>query len=180
MWTVRHSMTLGFALAALLWQAPAHANGRGGGGARGGGGGASHAGVAPRGSAHFSGAFHAATPASTGGWTTSGRAAGWGSRGGWGSNDHRPGFGGFRPSNSGWWRGDNRWGGWGRGYSYGGRVWWPRWWAGAWGWSLYAPYYVYAPASSSYGYYWYFCQSANAYYPDVQACPEGWQLMPAE
>src|SRR5207244_506409 len=23
--------------------------------------------------------------------------------------------------------------------------------------------------------YWYFCQSANAYYPYVQQCPEGWQ-----
>jgi len=23
--------------------------------------------------------------------------------------------------------------------------------------------------------YWYFCRSANAYYPYVQQCPEGWQ-----
>ena len=23
--------------------------------------------------------------------------------------------------------------------------------------------------------YWYFCRSANGYYPNVQACPEGWQ-----
>jgi len=23
--------------------------------------------------------------------------------------------------------------------------------------------------------YWYFCPSANAYYPYVQQCPEGWQ-----
>jgi hypothetical protein len=26
---------------------------------------------------------------------------------------------------------------------------------------------------------WYFCQSAGAYYPYVQTCPEGWQAVPA-
>jgi hypothetical protein len=25
--------------------------------------------------------------------------------------------------------------------------------------------------------YWYFCPSANAYYPYVQQCPEGWQAV---
>ena len=27
--------------------------------------------------------------------------------------------------------------------------------------------------------YWYFCKSANGYYPYVPACPEGWQRVPA-
>jgi len=27
--------------------------------------------------------------------------------------------------------------------------------------------------------YWYFCASANAYYPYVQDCAEGWSLVPA-
>jgi len=28
--------------------------------------------------------------------------------------------------------------------------------------------------------YWYFCLPANAYYPYVQACPGGWQPVPAK
>lgn len=32
-----------------------------------------------------------------------------------------------------------------------------------------------APASGT----WYFCQSANAYYPYVAQCPEGWKSVPA-
>lgn len=28
--------------------------------------------------------------------------------------------------------------------------------------------------------YWYFCESAQGYYPYVDACPEGWQLVPAQ
>jgi len=40
----------------------------------------------------------------------------------------------------------------------------------------YAPGYYAPPAAipQQQG-YWYFCQSANAYYPYVQQCPEGWQ-----
>ena len=55
------------------------------------------------------------------------------------------------------------------------------------------PFYAYYPAPLPYYYdyapgyypppaaipeqpgYWYFCRSANAYYPYVQQCPEGWQ-----
>ena len=37
----------------------------------------------------------------------------------------------------------------------------------------YAPGY-YPPAAAPQQ-YWYFCPSANAYYPYVQQCPEGWQ-----
>jgi len=42
-----------------------------------------------------------------------------------------------------------------------------------------APYYgypyAYAPAYPAPGYGSYFCRSYNAYYPQVQQCPEGWQ-----
>src|SRR3981189_1391005 len=40
----------------------------------------------------------------------------------------------------------------------------------------YAPGYYAPPAAipQQQG-YWYFCRSANAYYPYVQQCPEGWQ-----
>ena len=28
--------------------------------------------------------------------------------------------------------------------------------------------------------YWYYCQSAGAYYPDVLSCPEPWVPVPAQ
>ena len=28
--------------------------------------------------------------------------------------------------------------------------------------------------------YWHYCRSAAAYYPQVQSCPEGWQLVPPQ
>jgi hypothetical protein len=28
--------------------------------------------------------------------------------------------------------------------------------------------------------YWHYCPSAGAYYPQVQTCPEGWQLVPPQ
>ena len=46
-----------------------------------------------------------------------------------------------------------------------------------------APYYApYPPAPTYYveqpqSGYWHFCRSAGAYYPQVQSCPEGWQLV---
>jgi hypothetical protein len=40
---------------------------------------------------------------------------------------------------------------------------------------VYAP--VYAPAAVQQ--YWYFCAAANAYYPYVSSCPNGWQAVPA-
>ena len=42
----------------------------------------------------------------------------------------------------------------------------------------YAPGYYAPPAAipQQQG-YWYFCPSANAYYPYVQQCPEGWQAV---
>ena len=44
--------------------------------------------------------------------------------------------------------------------------------------------YVYPPAVATYpeapAGYWYYCQSAGAYYPNVQACPEDWVPVPAQ
>lgn len=39
-----------------------------------------------------------------------------------------------------------------------------------------APVYGPAPAVQQ---YWYFCAAANAYYPYVASCPDGWQAVPA-
>jgi Ni/Co efflux regulator RcnB len=36
-----------------------------------------------------------------------------------------------------------------------------------------------APATGGTAGVWYFCPSANAYYPYVNQCPEGWQVVPA-
>jgi hypothetical protein len=36
---------------------------------------------------------------------------------------------------------------------------------------------AYAPPPPS---YWYYCQSAGAYYPYVSGCPEGWVPVPAQ
>ncbi len=71
------------------------------------------------------------------------------------------------------------WYGWGRGYWYGGHYWWPRWYGGVWGWAGYAPYWALL-STGSYGYAWYYCPSAGAYYPDVRECPENWQMVPAD
>lgn len=35
-----------------------------------------------------------------------------------------------------------------------------------------------APASAPTESYWYYCQSATAYYPNVQTCPEAWIKVP--
>jgi len=46
-----------------------------------------------------------------------------------------------------------------------------------------APYYAPYPAAPTYyveqpqAGYWHYCRSAGAYYPQVQSCPEGWQLV---
>jgi hypothetical protein len=40
---------------------------------------------------------------------------------------------------------------------------------------LYDPFYAYPYAQSG---YWYFCPSANAYYPSIPSCPVPWQLVP--
>jgi len=39
---------------------------------------------------------------------------------------------------------------------------------------VYAPTVVPAPVQ-----YWYYCAALNAYYPNVPACPSGWQAVPA-
>jgi hypothetical protein len=44
---------------------------------------------------------------------------------------------------------------------------------------VYAPYYVYLSNTGGYGYSWYYCQSNQAYYPDVRDCPEDWTMVPA-
>lgn len=51
-----------------------------------------------------------------------------------------------------------------------------------WGPAYYPPAYsppavVYAPPPQS---YWYYCQSAGAYYPYVASCPEDWVPVPAQ
>ena len=61
-------------------------------------------------------------------------------------------------------------------------IWGGWWWVVGDGWYFYpAPVYPYpdpyvppAVVSRSAG-YWYYCGSANAYYPYVAQCPEGWQ-----
>ena len=46
-----------------------------------------------------------------------------------------------------------------------------------------SPYSYYAPAEPTYYVeqpqpgYWHYCPSAGAYYPQVQSCPGGWQLV---
>jgi hypothetical protein len=70
----------------------------------------------------------------------------------------------------------------------------PIWWWGWPGWWGYPyPYYAYGPYYTSYypypvdsgpvaqqyiqqsePYFWYYCESAQAYYPYVQQCPTGW------
>lgn len=53
--------------------------------------------------------------------------------------------------------------------------WWGSAYAGPW---YYPPYYgdpAFAPPVRS---YWYYCQSARAYYPNVRACPEQWVQIP--
>lgn len=41
----------------------------------------------------------------------------------------------------------------------------------------YWPGYVYAPAAVPVMQYWYYCAAAAAYYPYVQNCPGGWELV---
>jgi hypothetical protein len=41
---------------------------------------------------------------------------------------------------------------------------------------LYDPVYAYPYAQSG---YWYFCPTANAYYPSIASCLAPWQLVPA-
>lgn len=46
-----------------------------------------------------------------------------------------------------------------------------------------SPYYAPYPSAPTYYVeqpqqgYWHYCRSAGAYYPQVQSCPEGWQLV---
>ena len=43
-----------------------------------------------------------------------------------------------------------------------------------------APVYTPAPAAPAYsGGTWYYCHSSGQYYPYTNACPEGWQAVPA-
>ena len=107
--------------------------------------------------------------------------------GGHGGGGHGGGFhgGGFH---GGGYRGGSHVGGGYRGYRgygmgprwFGGRSWWPRWWRGGWLWSAYPPYYVSSPAYGTEGYFWYYCPESDAFYPDIPACPTGWQLAPAD
>jgi len=95
------------------------------------------------------------------------------------------------------WHGEGRWA-W-----HDGR--WGWWWidaAGVWTWYAYNPYYPgYLGYPSYYGYpapypypprelppsfsnmpapqqYWYYCDSAKSYYPNVPTCPTGWRAVP--
>ena len=46
---------------------------------------------------------------------------------------------------------------------------WPR--------AYYWPGYYYAPAVAGPAAYWYYCAASGAYYPYVQNCPGGWELV---
>jgi len=74
-----------------------------------------------------------------------------------------------------------------------GHAWWHgRWWGPPYPYWYYPRYYVYTPppvvVESPPVYvqpdpppaqaYWYYCPSAQAYYPSVQACPEAWVRVP--
>ena len=39
---------------------------------------------------------------------------------------------------------------------------------------------VAAPAAPAGGEWWYYCRPAGAYYPYVQNCPTGWEVVPAQ
>ena len=43
--------------------------------------------------------------------------------------------------------------------------------------AYYWPGYYYAPAVAAPVAYWYYCAAAGAYYPYVQNCPGGWELV---
>jgi hypothetical protein len=135
--------------------------------------------------------------------------AGGGYRGGYSGGYHGGYRGGHRGGHShysvGVW-GPGYWGGyWGPGYW--GRGYWPGYWgSGYWGpgywgggyWAYSSPPVVVAPqeprvyverdeaptpapaAPQSSGQWWYWCQSASAYYPYVSTCSEGWQRVPPQ
>lgn len=54
--------------------------------------------------------------------------------------------------------------------------WWGSPYAGPW---YYPPYYGYAAPAPPVQPYWYYCQSARAYYPNARTCPEQWVQIPA-
>lgn len=131
-------------------------------------------------------------------WVGGGRPPAWGWRPGWGGWGWRPGWGGW----GGWW--GPGWAGWGPGWSTPAWGWGPGWgWSvtapivvappvvtGAWvlppsatvyiersaevadGTAPAAPAAPVAPAAQQ---WWYWCNSARAYYPYVNSCPEPWQ-----
>ena len=47
----------------------------------------------------------------------------------------------------------------------------------AWPGAYYWPGYYYAPAVAAPAAYWYYCAPAAGYYPYVQHCPGGWELV---
>jgi len=70
----------------------------------------------------------------------------------------------------------------GTGFWWGPTWWGPGWWDSGW---AYAPYYPSTLAIDPRVYveqqpagYWYYCQSAGAYYPAVPSCPEPWVPVP--
>jgi hypothetical protein len=132
--------------AAMLLASPAAADARGGGGGHGGGGGSWHGGGFHGGGG---GGFH-------------------GGRGFYGRGYGRYGYAGFGFYGFGYpYWGDPYWYGWDYsdyGYPYG--------YPSGYDPSAVAAQSSTAPAAQS---YWYYCRSANRYYPYVQSCPEGWQ-----
>jgi hypothetical protein len=159
---------------------PTDARGASGGGSRGGGGGGFHGGGG--------GGFHGGSATWTGGGGFHGGAPGW--RGGfhganpaWGGGFH----GGTRVfiGGGGWWGWPGWWGpGWGWGSGWG---WGPGWYGYPYPYYTAPPVvtqptpteYVQQPATPPQQAYWYYCQSAGAYYPYVNECPGGWmQVVP--
>ena len=152
----------GALVAAVLWAPAALAGGRGGGGFHGGGGGAGFHGGGSSGGVRGGGggSYHSASPGGGsygGGFHGGGGYVGGGSYGGYRGG----GYSGGTYRGGGHEYGEHRelrrgWGGYGVGYRY-------------------YPSYSYPvyPAAPTY----YFCASANLYYPDVPYCPEGWQII---
>jgi hypothetical protein len=126
------------------------------------------------------------TPASAGGWNV---AVGVSGGNGYRPIAYGPGYG--APYGSGFGRG--YWNGWPYGYGGWGGGWNAAWGTG-WGYSAGYPYMFSTPpavyvqpvlvepivlAAQAQPPVWYFCASAAQYFPNVGACPEGWQVQSA-
>ena len=177
------------AVSAILVATDAYSQSRGGGGGGGRGGGGYSGGGSRGGGGGYSGG--------------GARHGGGGGYHGGGYHGGHYGHGGHGHGHGGYWYGGYYGWYWPAYYAAWG---WPYYWGGSWGWPYYDPYYYYpqepvayqqapAPAYADpqmlppqaevpYGpgaptrgpTYMNYCESAQAYFPKVTACPEGWRL----